>query len=54
MTEEITIIFIWAVIFFSSVIVCVCLTKGLIDTAGSRDLLVEQMLRELEERREKK
>lgn len=54
MTEEIMIMLIWAAIFSLSVLVCVLLTKGLIDTAGDRDLLVEQVLRELEERREKK
>lgn len=54
MAEEIMIMLIWAAIFSLSVLVCVLLTKGLIDTAGSRDLLVEQVLRELEERREKK
>lgn len=54
MAEEITVMLIWLSIFAASVLVCVLLTKGLIDTAGSRDLLVGQVLRELEERREKK
>ena len=54
MPGEIMVMLIWFVIFSLSVLICVLLTKGLIDTAGSRDLLVEQVLRELEEKREKK